>query len=223
MWQRIRMMRRHPRNAMWQWPVFAPAKPAYMPSMAISWAQRLKRVFNIDVDTCRVCGAAAKVAVPAHPAPTAFVRPCTASLALRIPRSSGRYSTIWRRIRQWIQRYGCPILVHRHKPVCSAKPALSLLADNGVDRMPAGLKTAIGGKTGNKAGLSGLCAVICKRFRGARGEKQTKLTANGGGRDAKGCLFDLYSGNCANASTGISAGFATGAAYAGSVQFTSTH
>jgi len=29
--------------------------------MAITWAQRLKRVFNIDVETCRVCGAAAKV------------------------------------------------------------------------------------------------------------------------------------------------------------------
>jgi hypothetical protein len=31
-----------------------------------------------------------------------------------------------------------------------------------------------------------------KRFRSARGEKRTKLTANGGGRDAKGCLFDSY-------------------------------
>ena len=29
------------------------------------------------------------------------------------------------------------------------------------------------------------------RCRGARGEKQTKLTANGGGRDAKGRLFVL--------------------------------
>jgi hypothetical protein len=29
--------------------------------MAITWAQRLKRVFNIDVETCRVCGGAAKV------------------------------------------------------------------------------------------------------------------------------------------------------------------
>jgi len=27
----------------------------------MSWAQRLKRVFNIDVETCQVCGAAAKV------------------------------------------------------------------------------------------------------------------------------------------------------------------
>ena len=28
--------------------------------VSMTWAQRLKRVFNIDVDTCRVCGAAAK-------------------------------------------------------------------------------------------------------------------------------------------------------------------
>ncbi len=29
--------------------------------VAMTWAQRLKRVFNIDVETCRACGAAAKV------------------------------------------------------------------------------------------------------------------------------------------------------------------
>jgi len=29
--------------------------------VAMTWAQRLKRVFNIDVETCRVCGGAAKV------------------------------------------------------------------------------------------------------------------------------------------------------------------
>jgi len=29
--------------------------------VAMTWAQRLKRVFNIDVATCRACGAAAKV------------------------------------------------------------------------------------------------------------------------------------------------------------------
>ena len=29
--------------------------------IAMTWAQRLKRVFNIDVETCRVCGGAAKV------------------------------------------------------------------------------------------------------------------------------------------------------------------
>jgi len=37
-------------------PVFAPAKPAYMPSLAITWAQRLKRVFDIDIETCSECG-----------------------------------------------------------------------------------------------------------------------------------------------------------------------
>jgi len=29
--------------------------------VAMTWAQRLKRVFAIDVETCRVCGSAAKV------------------------------------------------------------------------------------------------------------------------------------------------------------------
>jgi len=43
------------------WPVFAPAKPAYMPSLAKTWAQRLKRVFNIDMEICQSCGGAMKV------------------------------------------------------------------------------------------------------------------------------------------------------------------
>jgi len=29
--------------------------------MAITWAQRLKRVFKIDVQMCRVCGGSARV------------------------------------------------------------------------------------------------------------------------------------------------------------------
>jgi len=29
--------------------------------MAITWAQRLKRVFKIDVEKCRVCGGSARV------------------------------------------------------------------------------------------------------------------------------------------------------------------
>ena len=29
--------------------------------VAMSWAQRLKRVFNIDVETCQVCSGSAKV------------------------------------------------------------------------------------------------------------------------------------------------------------------
>jgi hypothetical protein len=29
--------------------------------VAMTWAQRLKRVFNIDVETCRACGGTAKV------------------------------------------------------------------------------------------------------------------------------------------------------------------
>jgi len=29
--------------------------------VAMSWAQRLKRVFDIDIETCRVCGGSMKV------------------------------------------------------------------------------------------------------------------------------------------------------------------
>jgi hypothetical protein len=36
-------------------------KTPAQPHVAMTWAQRLKRVFNIDVKTCRVCGGAAKV------------------------------------------------------------------------------------------------------------------------------------------------------------------
>ena len=32
-----------------------------MPSLAITWAQRLKRVFNIDIETCSECGGAVKI------------------------------------------------------------------------------------------------------------------------------------------------------------------
>jgi hypothetical protein len=34
---------------------------------AMTWAQRLKRVFAIDIETCRACGAPVKVAALAHP------------------------------------------------------------------------------------------------------------------------------------------------------------
>jgi len=36
-------------------------KTAAQAHVAMTWAQRLKRVLNIDVATCRACGAAAKV------------------------------------------------------------------------------------------------------------------------------------------------------------------
>jgi hypothetical protein len=40
---------------------FCSCKTGIMPSMAITWAQRLKRVFKIDVQMCRVCGGSARV------------------------------------------------------------------------------------------------------------------------------------------------------------------
>ncbi len=33
----------------------------------MTWAQRLKRVFKIDIETCGECGGAVKVAALAHP------------------------------------------------------------------------------------------------------------------------------------------------------------
>jgi hypothetical protein len=50
----MRPTKRPPKNGL-RWPVFAPAKPAYMPSLAITWAKRLKRVFDIDIETCDKC------------------------------------------------------------------------------------------------------------------------------------------------------------------------
>ena len=32
-----------------------------MPSMAITWAQRLKRVFGIDIETCAACGGVLRI------------------------------------------------------------------------------------------------------------------------------------------------------------------
>jgi hypothetical protein len=49
------------------------------PLAPMTWAQRLKRVFAIDIENCPNCGGKLRVAAPAHPAPAALVRPCTSS------------------------------------------------------------------------------------------------------------------------------------------------
>ena len=54
---------------------------------AMTWMQRLKRVFDIDIETCEKCGGQVKVTALAHPAPAALVHPCTSLPALRIRRS----------------------------------------------------------------------------------------------------------------------------------------
>jgi len=61
-----------------------PDEPASARHVPMTWAQRLKRVFKIDILTCEHCGGAVKVAAPAHPARAAFVHPCTASRASKI-------------------------------------------------------------------------------------------------------------------------------------------
>ena len=44
-----------------------PEKSTIERHVAMSWAQRLKRVFGIDVESCVRCGKAVRVAAPAHP------------------------------------------------------------------------------------------------------------------------------------------------------------
>lgn len=39
----------------------SPDEPAPAPHVSMTWAQRLKRVFNIDIETCEHCGGAVKV------------------------------------------------------------------------------------------------------------------------------------------------------------------
>ncbi len=49
------------------------------------------------------------------------------------------------------------------------------------------------GKTGNRRGSSGQCAAIRRQFRTAWHNQWTQQPSNGGGRDATGRLFVLYS------------------------------
>ncbi|MFM8517288.1 MAG: hypothetical protein ACKODA_05335, partial [Nevskiaceae bacterium] len=44
-----------------------PERSAIERHAAMRWAQRLKRVFGIDVESCARCGKAVRVAAPAHP------------------------------------------------------------------------------------------------------------------------------------------------------------
>ena len=55
--------------------------------VAMTWAQRLKRVFNIDVKTCRVCGGAAKVIACIED--PAVIRKILNHLQEKSPRDSG--------------------------------------------------------------------------------------------------------------------------------------
>ena len=46
-----------------QGPSTGQKRPPVASHAAMSWAQRLKRVFNIDIETCSVCGGSMKVIV----------------------------------------------------------------------------------------------------------------------------------------------------------------
>ncbi len=60
-------------------------EPASARQVSMTWAQRLKHVFNIEIETRNYCGGAVKVIAPAHPARAAFVHPCTASRCIEDP------------------------------------------------------------------------------------------------------------------------------------------
>ena len=59
----------------------SPDEPAPARDVAMTWAQRLKRAFMIEIETCEHCGSAVKVAAPAH---AAFVHLCTALRASKL-------------------------------------------------------------------------------------------------------------------------------------------
>ena len=59
-WKKILIPEHRPKAAP-RWRAFAPAKPAYVTSMAATWMQRLKRVFGIDIETCPACGGAVRI------------------------------------------------------------------------------------------------------------------------------------------------------------------
>jgi len=107
------------------------------PHVAMTWAQRLKRAFNIEVKTCRVCGAAARVIACIED--PVVIRKILKHLQEQSPLDSGL-------------RIANPRA--HHKPACSANSAefsgfTHIAARNGVNRMSAGRRMGLGGKTGN--------------------------------------------------------------------------
>ena len=71
---------------------------------AMTWAQRLKRVFGIDIETCPACGGAVR---------------CESSRALRTPTSSRRSPPTWVRKRRSPKAPGGRHAGRRPKRVCS--------------------------------------------------------------------------------------------------------
>jgi len=66
------------------------------------------------------------------------------------------------------------------------------VAGNGFDRVSAGLRTGIGGKTGKERGSSGQCVGFGEDSGVFGVKKGTQLRSNAAGLDAKGRLFVLY-------------------------------
>ena len=87
-------------------------------------------------------------------------------------------------------------LARRRKLACSASSAevscfTHVVAGNGFDRVSAGLRTGIGGKTGKERGSSGQCVGFGEDSGVFGVKKGTQLRSNAAGLDAKGRLFVL--------------------------------
>jgi hypothetical protein len=69
----------------------------------MTWAQRLKRVFNIDIETCAKCGGAVNV-IASSEDPTVIKK---------------RYSLTWMQRRTRQERAGCHTAVPHHRSAWS--------------------------------------------------------------------------------------------------------
>ena len=59
--------------------------PAAEKHNAMTWARRLKRVFQVDIALCEHCGGAVRIVTPGILPPVTLVRPCTSLPASTIP------------------------------------------------------------------------------------------------------------------------------------------
>jgi hypothetical protein len=88
----------------------------------MTWAQRLKRVFNIDIETCRECGGAVKVAAPAYPCACGISASMHVIACIEDPLVIEKILTHLNEKPSPQERACCQKAGHRHKLACSAEP-----------------------------------------------------------------------------------------------------
>jgi hypothetical protein len=89
------------------------------------------------------------------------------------------------------------ILARRHKPACSANSAQfscfpQVVVGNSFDRLSAGPRTGIDGKTGNRGWIFRQCAGFGLNFGRVQDARWAQQPFNGSGCDGKGPSFVLY-------------------------------